>query len=530
MLQKFKQNNNNLSVAYYRYSSASQNEASIEEQQQYAHKYAEEHGYTIIREYIDQAKTATKTGRPDFDLMCEEIPRLRVALLIAWRVDRTGRNQKDFVKLDEVCLNAGTDIRYVMEPELRHFNGSTLYVDIKRSMAVDYSRILSENIQAGNNLNASKALSNGHKIFGYKRGPDKSYVEDPDTAWVVPRIFNDYDSGKPLKQIADEINALGIQTVRGGKFNIENLRKILKNDRYTGLYRYGNYLIPGGMPALISQDLYDRVQAQFAKNKQHSSHVGAEYRDTEDDEPRYWLTGKLYCAKCGSSMHGIHGNKKGIRYYYYACKEKRRHRCTKQNVRKEWIEARVTELLRFLLNKDDNTLIFIENSIKQHEALMGKNNDLRMMEKRLKEVEKELKNLVDAIRKYNRTSVVIMDTISELEAEQAYLQNSIEVERALSEHLRDFDFREIYRKYLNANLDDPLLREELLNYFVDKIFLDDDGKLSFIIKIHSKNGVELKPMTPEEIIDFSGYTSIDTFVNSSTTTLEADASRVFFCL
>ena len=117
---------------------------------------------------------------------------------------------------------------------------------------------------------------------------------------------------------------------------------------------------------------------------------------------------------------------------------------------------------------------------------MGNNNDLRMMEKRLKEVEKELKNLVDAIRKYNRTSVVIMDTISELEAEQAYLQNSIEVERALSEHLRDFDFREIYRKYLNANLDDPLLREELLNYFVDKIFLDDDGKLSFIIKIHSK--------------------------------------------
>ena len=38
--KKFKQNNNNLAIAYYRYSSHAQNEASIEQQQEAAQKYA----------------------------------------------------------------------------------------------------------------------------------------------------------------------------------------------------------------------------------------------------------------------------------------------------------------------------------------------------------------------------------------------------------------------------------------------------------------------------------------------------------
>ena len=43
--KKFVQNNNNLAIAYYRYSSHAQNEASIDQQREAAEKYAEAHGY-----------------------------------------------------------------------------------------------------------------------------------------------------------------------------------------------------------------------------------------------------------------------------------------------------------------------------------------------------------------------------------------------------------------------------------------------------------------------------------------------------
>ena len=49
--KKFVQNNNNLAIAYYRYSSHAQNEMSIDQQRKEAERYAKAHGFTIIKEY-----------------------------------------------------------------------------------------------------------------------------------------------------------------------------------------------------------------------------------------------------------------------------------------------------------------------------------------------------------------------------------------------------------------------------------------------------------------------------------------------
>lgn len=47
--KKFKRNDNNLAIAYYRFSSHSQNEASIDQQKELAHAWADAHGLTIVR-------------------------------------------------------------------------------------------------------------------------------------------------------------------------------------------------------------------------------------------------------------------------------------------------------------------------------------------------------------------------------------------------------------------------------------------------------------------------------------------------
>ena len=66
------QNNNNYAIAYYRYSSHSQNEASIEQQKEQAHLYAEKHGLTIIKEYEDKAISGTTDERPAFQQMLSD--------------------------------------------------------------------------------------------------------------------------------------------------------------------------------------------------------------------------------------------------------------------------------------------------------------------------------------------------------------------------------------------------------------------------------------------------------------------------
>ena len=49
--KKFELNDNNLAIAYYRFSSHSQNEASIDQQRELAHAWADAHGFKIVKEY-----------------------------------------------------------------------------------------------------------------------------------------------------------------------------------------------------------------------------------------------------------------------------------------------------------------------------------------------------------------------------------------------------------------------------------------------------------------------------------------------
>ena len=64
MAKKHSYNDNNMAIAYYRFSSHSQNEASIDQQREAAQKYAAAKGYTIVREYEDRAISGTTEDRP----------------------------------------------------------------------------------------------------------------------------------------------------------------------------------------------------------------------------------------------------------------------------------------------------------------------------------------------------------------------------------------------------------------------------------------------------------------------------------
>lgn len=91
--KKFKQNDNNLAIAYYRFSSHSQNEASIDQQRELAHAWADAHGLTIVKEYEDAAISGTKEDRPGFQLMLSEVAKIRPSTLIMWKTDRLGRDK-----------------------------------------------------------------------------------------------------------------------------------------------------------------------------------------------------------------------------------------------------------------------------------------------------------------------------------------------------------------------------------------------------------------------------------------------------
>lgn len=184
--KKFKRNDNNLAIAYYRFSSHSQNEASIDQQRELAHAWADAHGLTIVREYEDAAISGTKEDRPGFQLMLSEVAKIRPSTLIMWKTDRLGRDKYVLAMAKKEIRDAGCEIHLLAENIPTEGPEGILVEGLMDAMAEYYSRQLSQNIQRGMDYNAQHALFNGHKVWGY--GVDretKKYVVDEDTA---PRL------------------------------------------------------------------------------------------------------------------------------------------------------------------------------------------------------------------------------------------------------------------------------------------------------------------------------------------------------
>lgn len=493
----FKQNNNNLAIAYYRFSSHSQNEASIDQQREQAQRYADAHGLKIIKEYADRAISGTTDERPAFRQMLSEVGKLKPAVLIIWKTDRLGRDRYTLAIAKKTIRDAGCSIQYVAEVVPADSPEAVLMEGLLESMAEFYSKQLRQNVTRGLRYNAENALYNGHKMLGYTVDNDKHYIVDDKTAPIVQRIYKQYADGKPLTEIAQGLNNQGIKTSLGRNFTVNSLRHILKNRAYTGLYQYADISIPDGMPRLVSDELFEEVQKRFERNKHKAKTPTA-----EEDAPRYWLTGKLYCGECGTTMQGMSGTSKtGKIHYYYACKNHRKHKCNLKNVPKNLLEAHVVWVLRSLLEDTENLASLAVDIAAYYKKLNADNGYIAGLQDELKETEKGIQNLVKVIEK-GVLSDTVTGRLTELESRKTALKEAIETEMIKQALVDDeCSIQKYFDSYAHADFDDEETRNNILEYFVDKIYVFSDRLV--ITFYYSEDKTELALDTLTEITGFS---------------------------
>lgn len=508
-------NDNNLAIAYYRFSSHSQNEASIDQQRELAHAWADAHGFRIVKEYEDAAISGTTENRPGFQLMLSEVAKIRPRALIMWKTDCLGRDKYVLAMAKKKIREAGCEIHLLAESIPTEGPEGVLIEGLMDAMAEYYSRQMSQNIQRGMDYNAQHALFNGHKLFGY--GVDratKKYVADPDTAPFVQRMFAEYAAGKAMREIADELNAQGLRTSRGAKFGVKTLNKMLQNRAYIGEYRHGDIVVEGGMPALVDEVTFEAVQRKFAENKRRGSQRARGMG--EDGAPRYWLTGKLCCSKCGSPMQGVSGTSgTGRTYYYYYCAAQRRHECPMRKIRKETLEDAVATVLGWILGDSENLMSLAVDAAAYYERNYRDTGYLDGLEAKRREVEKGLANLVKVIEQ-GVVSETVTERLTQLEEQRCVLNEAIEAENVRAALCEDeHSIRAYFEKFLRADLGNPETRDRVLEYFVDKIYLTDDGLVMTSWYSEDRTevtwdmlyGEDCDPFAKEEAVEFDCFPS-----------------------
>ena len=293
-------------VVYARFSSSGQREESITGQLRDCKRYAETHGFEIINEYIDEAKTGTSDNRPSFQKMIKDSESKRFNAIIVWKLDRFARNRYDSAIYRARLKKNGVKIYSAMENISDSAEG-IIMEGLMESMAEYYSANLSENVKRGNRESALQLKTLGRKIFGYGRSEDDHYIINETEAPVVRRIFNEYTSGKSIQDIIKGLNNDGIMNSRNNPWNKSSLKNIIGNDKYIGTYRFMDYVVPDGMPAIISKEMFSVAQEIKDRHKKSPA---------RSREARYLLTGKLFCGHCGSPMTGEYGvSKTGKKYH-----------------------------------------------------------------------------------------------------------------------------------------------------------------------------------------------------------------------
>lgn len=471
-------------VIYARYSSHNQREESIEGQIRECRAFAEKNDFVIIGEYIDRALSGKTDNRADFQRMIRDSERGQFQAVLMYTLDRFARNRYDSAMYKARLKRNGVKVYYAKqyipdEPE------GIILESVLEGYAEYYSENLSRNIKRGMMENALACKATGGATpLGYAIGADKKYVIDPAGAKIVQEIFQRYADGYSAKQIVEYCNAQGYRTAKKSLFNKNSLRTMLTNDKYMGVYRFGDVIHENGMPAIISKELFERVQVRF----KHNFKVRAKGKARDN----YLLTAKLFCGHCGSPMVGECGTaKNGTLYHYYKCaNRKKNHSCSKATERKDWIEEIVVRHAVQTVLTDENIEYISAKAIAILEKEAAESSIIPQLQSELQDVAKRIKNLLDLVEQGISTESTT-ERLYDLESQKKDLQARIAREENKKPRLSKERIMHWLESFRQGNIHDEDYRRRVVDTLVNSVFVfdrDDGGrKIVFTFNISGQN-------------------------------------------
>ncbi len=246
-----------MSTEHQRYSTENQSDA--------IRHYAEQRGIKIIRTYADEGKSGLRIqGRDGLKQLIDDIQtgKADFEAVLVYDISRWGRFQDadESAYYEYICKRAGISVIYCAEQfENDGSPVSTIVKGVKRAMAGEYSRELSQKVFTGQcRLIELGYRQGGPPGFGLRRmliderGVAKGVLErgqhksiQTDRVTLVPGPNNEIaivreiflafvEDCKSETEIAEALNARGILTDLGRAWTRGTVHQILINEKYIG--------------------------------------------------------------------------------------------------------------------------------------------------------------------------------------------------------------------------------------------------------------------------------------------------------
>ncbi len=507
-------------AAYMRISSEEQvGNYSIDAQQRAIRAWVQAQGGQLVKEYVDEAKSARTTERPAFQQMRQDARNRKFDALVVHKFDRFARNRTDALAIKSLLrYDYGIKVFSVCEPS-EDSDGpiGALIEGIMECVAEWYSRNLGTEISKGKREKGAQGLHNNNAPFGYKRD-GKYLVPNPKELPGLRMVFETYATGKySYTDLARLLNEHGYKSTSGRPFSKEAVRGILRNKIYIGKVKHqetrynsqGHRIFSatiqwfdGQHEPLIEVELFERCQS-IRGERVHNHQPRPKYNP-------YLLRGLVYCYHCCAhqpenadfrSWGKMYVQRQGNHnYLYYRCSTRNAgFACHQQGVKARTIDQQVVPILAALKPP--------ENWRKQITKTIGEILGEQSIEQRLAEIRATIERM-----DFRWDNGFITEKTDYLE-KRLRLQQELEQLTPMHEDLETaVDLLERFSERYAACNGDVELQHQLLKLIVERVYVQGERVVALTLKsdFHVVLGHNKNEPTFVEVDPFLGhYTHMD---------------------
>lgn len=440
-------------VVYARYSSDRQTEQSIEGQLHVCEDFAKRNNILILDTYIDRAISGTHDMRENFQKMLKDSDAKAWDYVLVYKLDRFSRNKYEMAIHRKHLKDNGIKILSAVEniPETPE---GTLLESLLEGMNQYYSEELSQKTKRGMNETRLKGnFIGGNVNYGYERDGAKLKV-NPDEAEIVVRMFTDYVNGKKVSQIAKELNEQGLRN-KGKIFLSTSIHNILRQEKYTGIYRVNGQVYDKIYPPILDKDIYELARQKIEKNK---------HGCRKENHVVFLLRNKGYCGYCGNKLYALSAksnNGQPLRYYKCYDTNHKNRSCPCKIIRKDFLEEVVSKAIIKVFATPNNISMFADKVFEVHKKRVNEDNSVNILKQQMTTVQKSISNIMSAIEKGIITETT-KSRLEELEAERRELEKKITIASSKEKAM--------------------LTKEEIANYFKYSLKQSTENMINLLVK------------------------------------------------
>ena len=514
---------------------------SIENQTSICKEYVEEHPDLKLYDiYEDNGKKGTNFDRPEFNRLMDDIRAGKVKCVLVKDLSRFGRDYIEageylekifpFLGVRFISITDGYDSLTAGDAE------GALMIPLKNMINDVYAKDISRKIITSFRARQEKGeYLPAFPPYGYVKSKTKAYryEVDEEVAPYVRMIFEWKAAGVSHSEICKRLNDMGAVTparrkVELGIWHAEKYKHtiwhgrtiidIMKNATYTGTLVYGRMpkslyqgikchrakpdewrCIPDAHEAIVSQELFDKVQKIFDERSERMQKKWAESKQVRDKIVNLFVK-RIYCGDCGKRMRFVKGNNalrdKNFYYTNYVCGgylDSGYRNCTRHSIRyQDVVDAVFASMqvqMEYALNQE-KMMQKLRGTAKEHNLIDQYVAKVNYLTQELKKVNSRREGLFESFAEG------ILDEADYQYAKKSYDEEYASLEKQLSEaksRKKELDgvltANNEWLQAMHKVEDATELDQDLVNALVKKVLIYEDNRVEVEFKFREQKDV-----------------------------------------